>query len=122
MDPSKVAPPEHRVGRPSIDGSIGGDRVTPCLLTNQIGNMYRVGRSTYTVPYHIVGPMAWEYPYHSGQAQEDLPDRLVPASLYGLKVVRPGYLLASEGLPPQYKPSWLVTAVRGMPTTSVTLM
>ncbi len=40
--------------------------------------------------------MAWEYPYHSGQAQEDLPDCLVPVSLYGLKVVRPGYLSASD--------------------------
>ncbi len=35
--------------------------------------------------------MTWEYPYHSGQAQEDLSDCLVPASLYGLKVTRPGY-------------------------------
>ncbi len=35
-------------------------------------------------------------PYHSGQAQEDLPDRLVPASVYGLKVVRLGYLLVSD--------------------------
>ncbi len=40
--------------------------------------------------------MTWEYPYHSGQAQEDLPDRLVPESLYGLKVVTPGYLSASD--------------------------
>ncbi len=55
---------------------------------------YRVGPVTYVVPYHVVGPMAWEYPYHSGQAQEDLPDRLVPASLYGLKVTRPGYCSA----------------------------
>ena len=39
--------------------------------------------------------MAWEYPYHRGQAQEDLSeDRLVPASLYGLKVARPGYCSA----------------------------
>ncbi len=38
--------------------------------------------------------MAWEYPYHSGQAQEDLSDRLVPASLYGLKVTRPSYCSA----------------------------
>ncbi len=44
---------------------------------------YQVRMSTYAVPYHVVGPMAWEYPYHSGQAQEDLSDRLVPASLYG---------------------------------------
>ncbi len=57
---------------------------------------YQVGRSTYVAPYHVVGPMSWEYPYHSGQAQEDLPNRLVPASLYGLKVVRPGYLSASD--------------------------
>ncbi len=40
--------------------------------------------------------MAWEYPYHCGQAQEDFPDRLVPASLYGLKVVRPGYFSAYD--------------------------
>ncbi len=55
---------------------------------------YRVGSAIYAVPYHVVGPMAWEYPYHSRQAQEDLPDRLVPASLYGLKVTRPGYCSA----------------------------
>ncbi len=47
---------------------------------------YRVSSATYAVPYHVVGPMTWEYPYHSGQAQEDLSDHLVPASLYGLKV------------------------------------
>ncbi len=41
--------------------------------------------------------MAWEYSYHCGQAQEDLSDRLVPASLYGMKVVRPGYLSAYHG-------------------------
>ncbi len=35
-----------------------------------------------------------EYTYHSGQAQEDLPDRLVPVSLYGLKVARPSYCSA----------------------------
>ncbi len=52
---------------------------------------YRVGSDTYAVPYHVVGPMTWEYPYHSGQAQEDLADRLIPASLYGLKVTNPGY-------------------------------
>ncbi len=55
---------------------------------------YRVKTTTYAIHYHVVGPMAWEYPYHSGQAQEDLPDRLVPASLYGLKVTRPGYCSA----------------------------
>ncbi len=38
--------------------------------------------------------MTWEYPYHSGQAQEDLADRLIPASLHGLKVTRPGYCSA----------------------------
>ena len=53
--------------------------------------------STLTVPYHVVGPLAWEYPYHCGQPQEDLSDRLVPASLYGVKVVRPGYLSAYHG-------------------------
>ena len=44
----------------------------------------------------MVGPISWEYPYHSGQAQQHLPDRLVPASLYGLKVARPGNLSANN--------------------------
>ncbi len=57
---------------------------------------YRVASSTYAVPYHVVGPMTWEYHYHSGQAQEDLSDHLVPASLYGLKVTRPGYCSADD--------------------------
>ncbi len=57
---------------------------------------YLVGRSTYAVPYHMVTLMSWEYPYHSGQAQEDLTDQLVPASLHGLKVARPGYLSANN--------------------------
>ncbi len=55
---------------------------------------YQVGPSTYVVPYHVVGPMTWEYPYHNGQAQEDLSDRLIPASLYGLKVTCNGYCSA----------------------------
>ncbi len=40
--------------------------------------------------------MTWEYPYQSGHAQEDLSDCLVPASLYGLKVTRPGYCSADS--------------------------
>ncbi len=35
--------------------------------------------------------MAWEYPYTFGQAQEPLQDRLVTASLYGIRLIRPGY-------------------------------
>ncbi len=35
--------------------------------------------------------MAWEYPYAFGQAQEPLQDRLVTASLYGMRLTRPGY-------------------------------
>ncbi len=38
--------------------------------------------------------MTWEYPYHNWQAQENLADRLIPASLYGMNVVRPGYCSA----------------------------
>ncbi len=56
--------------------------------------------STHALPYHVVGQMAWEYPYHCGQAQEELANRLVPASLYGMKVVRPGYLSAYHGPAP----------------------
>ncbi len=35
--------------------------------------------------------MAWEYPYAFGQAQESLQDRLVTASLYGIRLIWPGY-------------------------------
>ncbi len=68
----------------------------PTPETSPIHFSYQDGGSMLAVPYHVVGPMAWEYPYHSGQAQEDLPDQLVPASLYGLKVIRPGYLSAFD--------------------------
>ncbi len=43
------------------------------------------------IPYRIAAPMAWEYPYTFGQAQESLQDRLVTASLYGIRLVRPVY-------------------------------
>ena len=43
------------------------------------------------IPYQVVAPMAWEYPYAFGQAQEPLQDRLVTASLYGIRLTRPGY-------------------------------
>ncbi len=33
-----------------------------------------VGSITHAIPYHVVGPMACEYPYQYGQAQEDLSD------------------------------------------------
>ncbi len=35
--------------------------------------------------------MDWEYPYTFGQGQESLHDRLVTASLYGMRLVRTGY-------------------------------
>ncbi len=40
--------------------------------------------------------MAWEYRNQHGQAQEDLPDHLTMASLYGIWVVEPGYQSASH--------------------------
>ena len=43
------------------------------------------------IPYRVAAPMAWEYPYVFGQAQEPLQDRLVTASLYGMRLTRPGY-------------------------------
>ncbi len=43
------------------------------------------------IPYRVAAPMAWEYPYAFGQAQEPLQDRLVTASLYGMLLTRPGY-------------------------------
>ena len=43
------------------------------------------------IPYRVAARMAWEYPYAFGQAQESLQDRLVTASLYGMRLTRPGY-------------------------------
>ncbi len=43
------------------------------------------------IPYRVAAPMAWEYPYTFGQAQESLQDRLVTASLYGMQLTQPGY-------------------------------
>ncbi len=43
------------------------------------------------IPYQMAAPMAWEYPYAFGQAQEPLQDRLVTASLYSMRLMRPGY-------------------------------
>ncbi len=43
------------------------------------------------IPYRVAAPMAWEYPYAFGQAQESLQDRLVTASLYGMRLTQPGY-------------------------------
>ncbi len=43
------------------------------------------------IPYWVAAPMAWEYPYAFGQAQEPLQDCLVTASLYGIRLIRPGY-------------------------------
>ena len=63
---------------------------------------------------------------HCGQAQGDLPDRLVPASLYGLKMVRPGYLSAYDGPATLAqaigRPSRPVTVVKGIWITSVIMM
>ncbi len=68
----------------------------PAPEDSPVNFSYRVASSTYAVPYHVVGPMTWKYPYHSGQAHEDLSDRLVPASLYALKVTHPGYCSADD--------------------------
>ncbi len=43
------------------------------------------------IPYRVAALMAWEYPYAFGQAQEPLQDRLVTASLYRIRLIRPGY-------------------------------
>ncbi len=84
---------------------------------------YRVRMITYALPYHLVGPMAWEYPYHSGQAQEDLSDRFVPASLYGLKVARPSYSSAdTKPATAKHRHLWLLIAEKASWITSVTLM
>ncbi len=76
-------------------GELAACRYLPTPEDSPVNFSYRVNSNIYAVPYHAVGPMTWEYPYHSGQAQEDLADRLIPASLYGLMVTRPGYRSAT---------------------------
>ncbi len=55
------------------------------------------------VSYHVVGPIAWEYPYYNGQEQEDLPDRLVPASLYGGRWPEPATFQLIMGQPLKHR-------------------
>ncbi len=47
------------------------------------------GEGLKAVPYSLLVPLALEVPYLDGLAQETLSDRLIPASLYGLTVIRP---------------------------------
>ena len=56
------------------------------------------------IPYWMVTSMAWEYPYTFGQVQEPLQDHLVTASLYRIRLIRPGYT------DPQSHPAAPVTA------------
>ncbi len=53
------------------------------------------------LPYHVVAPMSYEYPYWAGQAQETISSRLLMASHYGFQVVRPGYLCPGDGPTPE---------------------
>ncbi len=53
------------------------------------------------LPYHVVAPMSYEYPYWAGQAQETVSSRLLMASHYGSQVVRPGYLCPEDGPTPE---------------------
>ncbi len=49
------------------------------------------------VPFIMRVPLALEVPYLDGLAQEALPDWLIPASLYGLTVLRPAYTAEAVG-------------------------
>ncbi len=55
------------------------------------------GEGLTAVPYSLMVPLALEVPYLDGLAQEALPDRLIPASLYGLTVMRPAYTAGAVG-------------------------
>ncbi len=48
------------------------------------------------VPYSTVAPLALKVPYLDGLAQEALSARLIPASLYGLTVLRPAYTVEAK--------------------------
>ncbi len=53
------------------------------------------------LPYHVVAPMSYEYPYWAGQAQETISSHLLMASHYGFQVVCPGYLCPEDGPTPE---------------------
>ena len=59
------------------------------------------------IPYRIAAPLAWEYPYAYGQLQESITDRLMPASLYGMQLVRPGYSSPRAGPEVHPESEWL---------------
>ncbi len=63
----------------------------PAELDTSVNFAVETTSGKMVIPYRVVAPMAWEYPYAFGQAQESLQDRLVTASLYGMQLVRPGY-------------------------------
>ncbi len=53
--------------------------------------------SLKAVPYSLLVPLALEVPYLDGLAQEALSDQLIPASLYGLTVLRLAYTVEAVG-------------------------
>ncbi len=63
----------------------------PTPAASPIHFRYRVKSVVLVVPYRVQGKMALEYPYQNGQVQEDLPDCLMMASLYGMGVINPGH-------------------------------
>ncbi len=63
----------------------------PCETDTTVNFAVRTDTGMKAIPYRVAAPMAWEYPYAFGQAQESLRDRLVTASLYGMRLIQPGY-------------------------------
>ncbi len=53
----------------------------PAELDTPINFAVETPSGKMAIPYRVAAPMAWEYPYTFGQAQESLQDRLVTASL-----------------------------------------
>ncbi len=58
------------------------------------------------IPYRVAAPLAWEYAYAYSQLQESITDRIVPASLYGMQLVRPGYSSPRAGPEVHPEPEW----------------
>ncbi len=69
-------------------------------LDTPVNFMVETPDGKMAIPYRVAAPMAWEYPYTCGQAQESLQDRLVTASLYGMRLIQPGYTDPRSGLAP----------------------
>ncbi len=80
------------------------------------------GEHLKVVPFSLLVPLALEVPYLDSLAQEPLPDRLIPASLYGLTVMRPAYTAEAVGPKSNMTTKTVVAKTVVAPKTTITTL